>query len=117
MTLLAKNGKTTTLLHALPSTPLPLLKAELFRSLQEHADKHSLSIAGELPESPDEIVLGATDDNAAARNWYVLDGQEKNKTTVRDVGLVDGGTIAWKVRGEQFVVEELGAIEDEGEVE
>ena len=94
-----------------------MLKAELFRSLHEHADKHTLSIDGALPDSPDEIVLGATDEGAVSGNWYVLDGQEIKKTTVKDVGMVDGGTLAWKVKGETFMVEELGVVEDEMEGE
>jgi len=121
-TLRLKNGKTTTFLYAQASTPIVALKADLFEALHEHSRKHTLSLAGGLPESPDEIVLGATaaaptaasdgDGKNAARKWYPLDGQDGKKATVKDVGISDGDTLAWSTNKKKFDVEEMEVIDD-----
>jgi hypothetical protein len=119
--LLLKNGKSTTFLYAQAATPIVDLKADLFEALHEHTREHALQLAGELPKSPDMIVLGAaaaattatSDGNgrAAVGMWRPLDGQEKKKATVKDVGIGGGDTVAWMCRGEEFDVQLMEVVD------
>jgi hypothetical protein len=121
-TLLLKHGKTTTFLYAQASTSIVALKANLFDALHEHTRTHALQLAGELPKSPDMIVLGAAaaattaasdvDGRAAVRMWYPLDGHDKNTATVKDVGIGDGDTVARMCRDEEFDVQVMEVLDD-----
>jgi hypothetical protein len=102
------------------------LKADLFEALHEHTRKHALHLAGELPKSPDMIVLGAAtataasdgdgdgdgDRRAGARTWYPIDGQDRKKATIKEIGIGDGDTVAWMCRDGEFDVQEMEVVDD-----
>jgi hypothetical protein len=97
--------------YALPATPLHALKSELYNLLQENAQH--LEIA--LPESADEIVFGAMTDPAGvdvSRGFHVIANQDKKKTTVKDAGLRDGATVAWRLESEKEFSVDVPAEDD-----
>jgi hypothetical protein len=115
--LLLKNGKTTTFLYAQASTSIVALKADLFEALHEHTRKHTLQLTGELPKSSDTIVLGTAaasdgDRRATGSTWYPLDGQDKKKATVKDVGISDGDTVVWMCKDQEFDTQVMEIVED-----
>jgi hypothetical protein len=117
LTLFLKKAKTSTLVYALPTTPLHALKSELYNLLQENAQHLKFA----LPDSADEIVFGAMIDPAGVdvtRGFHVISNQDKKKTTVKEAGLRDGATVAWKLESEsEFKVEAPADddMEDAGE--
>lgn len=102
-TLFLKNGKTTTLIYASPSTTLDAIKSELIVLLSENARHIDL----ELPEKVSEINLAATIDPGqdVKRGFRILEDQDMKKTTVLDAGLQDGNVVAWNLGGKEFRVE------------
>lgn len=108
-TLLLKNGKTTVFVAVLPTTPLHSLKTELLRLLREH-ETHLDGLAEVVPDhaDADDVILGATIDPSGhdvARGFHIIDGQDKKKTTIQDVGLRDGCVVSWRICEDRFLVE------------
>lgn len=94
LTLRAKHGLTTVFLFVQLSDSLLSVKAQIHELLQENKD----NIVTPIPDSADEIILGAPIDQAdLSKGFHILPNQDKKKTTVQDAGFKDMSVIGYKV--------------------
>lgn len=124
ITLLLKHGRSTTVLSALPDTPLSTLKQQLLDVLSARNISHLPGSPTPLPSSPSDLELGVLIDKHEPQKGWVLtesisalssskNSKKKVKGAVETVGdleIKDGGWIAYRIRGPP-----IGGEDDDGE--
>lgn len=132
LTLLLKHGRSTTVLSALPDSPLSTLKQQLLQVLSSRNITHLPGTPTPLPTAPEDLELGILIDKHEPHKGWVsteslsslnISKSSKKKTkgvveTVGDLELKDGGWIAYRIRGPPIggddEDEEIEAVEDPG---
>lgn len=132
LTLLLKHARSTTVLSAVPDTPLSTLKQQLLQVLSARNISHLPGTLTPLPSSPSDLELGVLiDKHEPQKGWVSTESMSalassknsKKKVkgaveTVGDLELKDGGWIAYRIRGPPIggddEDEEIEAVEDPG---
>lgn len=134
LTLLLKHGRSTTVLSALPETPLSTLKSQLLQVLSARGLSQLPGSPTPLPTSAEDLELGVlVDKHEPGKGWIsaesvsvlspISNKPSKKKPrgvveTVGDLELKEGGWIAYRIRGPPIggddEDEEIEAVSDPG---